>query len=174
MWICVCLLISTACISYAAGQNDDGAFTSAVLPKKNNNNQLEFAGQKYYFNTVFKANYFGAMAYCKQQGMELLSIESQAENKRIELFLVENGLTYGHFWTSATKSVDNVHWKWLSTGRDIVYTNWYWSEPNNIPIVWEHCIEIRIEGTTGLTWNDLPCSRELLSICEAPKNYCRC
>ncbi|XP_023021070.2 C-type lectin mosGCTL-1 [Leptinotarsa decemlineata] len=154
------------------GQNGT-EFTSAVLVRKRPTNNLNFGGSRYYFQTVFKANYFGAWQYCKQQNMELVSIETQAENDRIGLFLVENGLTYAHFWTSASKHADNNRWVWLATGRDIVYTNWYWTEPNNLPFLAENCIEARHEGTSGFTWNDLNCMNQLFFICETSLQ-CRC
>ncbi|KAG5900635.1 hypothetical protein JTB14_005912 [Gonioctena quinquepunctata] len=162
-----CLFVlSIANIVFVEGQNET-VFTSSVLVKKKPTNYLEFAGSKYYIHTIFKTNFFGAMQYCKQQNMELLSIETQAENDRIGLFLVEKGLTYGHFWTSASKHANN-RWVWLATGQNIAYTNWYWTEPNNIPFLNENCIEVRHEGTSGFTWNDLNCMNELLFICEGP------
>ena len=49
------------------------------------------------------------------------------------------------------------------TGEILVYSNWAKGEPNNSdegqP---ENCVEIHPEGK----WNDVPCSRQLLVICE--------
>ncbi|KAG5900637.1 hypothetical protein JTB14_005914 [Gonioctena quinquepunctata] len=143
-------------------------FLSSALSTRKQSNWLTFAGKTYYFDTVFKANFYRATQYCRQQGMHLLSISNQHENDRIGKFITDNGLTSGHFWTSASNLADPPHeWVWLSTGNHMIYTNWYPGEPNGNTNTTENCVEVRYWGSDGFTWNDLRCSAELLFICES-------
>ncbi|KAJ8940569.1 hypothetical protein NQ318_012968 [Aromia moschata] len=141
--------------------------------KKDRPNYLTFAGKTYYFGTIFKANFFRAMQYCRQQGMQLVSIPNQAVNDRLGKFAEEIGSHNGHFWTSGTNLGDVDQWMWLSTGNNIVYTNWHTGEPTlkNSVNESENCVEARHFGK-GFTWNDLRCEIEAYFICESFENTC--
>ncbi|KAJ8940568.1 hypothetical protein NQ318_012967 [Aromia moschata] len=112
------------------------------------------------------SSYFRAMQFCRQQGMELVSIPTQAVNDWIARTAEELGLR-GNFWTSGTNLGDLNQWVWLSTGENVVYTNWYPTEPSNLvkDNVTENCIEIRHFGE--FRWNDLSCRWDAYFICES-------
>ncbi|XP_057654301.1 perlucin-like [Diorhabda carinulata] len=150
---------------------NDSEFVSPVLTsKKNTPNWFSFAGKTYYVDTVFKANFYKSLQFCRQQGMHLLSINSQQENDRIGKFIQDSGLSYGHYWTSASNLAGDNEWVWLSTGQNMRYANWYPGEPSgkNSQNNSENCVEARHWAQpSGFTWNDIDCLSELYFICES-------
>ncbi|CAG9856170.1 unnamed protein product [Phyllotreta striolata] len=151
-------------ISYSEERSQE--FTSVVLSNNNKNpNWFKFGEKTYYVDTVFTANWYKALQFCRQQGMQLLSIATKTENDRIGKFLIDNGISYGHYWTSATNLAGDHRWIWLSTGQPMVYTNWDSGEPNSAHNSTENCVEVR-HWSSGFTWNDLGCSQNLYFICE--------
>ncbi|KAG5877305.1 hypothetical protein JTB14_021100 [Gonioctena quinquepunctata] len=124
----------------------------------------KFGGRLYYFETIFKGNYYKATQFCNFHDMELVSIESKSENnflrKHIQAFL---GSGEYHFWTSGTTMPDD-HWVWLSTGRPILFTNWAPNEPDNAGGN-EKCLEV-YTTIEALLWNDHGCTEEKYVICE--------
>ncbi|CAH1099003.1 unnamed protein product [Psylliodes chrysocephalus] len=151
-------------------ENEHHEFVSAVLKKnKSDPNRFTFAGKHYYVANIFTADFYKAIQFCRQQKMQLLSINSKLENDRIGRFIEDNGMSRGHFWTSASNHGGDGEWVWLSTGQNIVYTNWYPGEPSGISREnnTENCIEARHFGSHGFTWNDLPCHLKAYFICES-------
>ncbi|CAH1099002.1 unnamed protein product [Psylliodes chrysocephalus] len=128
---------------------------------------LNLARKLIMSDTVFKANFYKSLQFCRQQGMHLLSINSKIENDRIGKFILDNGITFGHFWTSASNLAGDHEWIWLSTGRNMYYTNWDQGEPNHAHNSTENCVEVRHWGSSGFTWNDLNCQENLFFICES-------
>ncbi|XP_050514485.1 C-type lectin 37Da-like [Diabrotica virgifera virgifera] len=162
---------------FAFGVPEDVLFTSHVKKQKPTN-YLNYAGKTYYFGNVFRANFYGAFQFCRQQGMQLVSIMNDAENDRLGKFADEIGLQYEHFWTSGTNLANPYRFIWLSTGSAIVYSNWYPGEPSGHSSdgknLTENCVEAtRLAGPKGLYWNDRYCFDELSFICEKYGNECR-
>ncbi|CAG9855655.1 unnamed protein product [Phyllotreta striolata] len=152
------------CIVYVKTQEE---FVSPVLNTRKNVNWFNYLGKTYYVDSIFQTNFYRAMQFCRQQGMQLLSINSEAENERIGKFVKDKGYLHNRFWTSATNLATANKWVWLSTGYDITFFKWYPGEPNKHNNT-ENCIEVGWFGTAGFTWNDLECSRtDKFFICEA-------
>ncbi|CAH1275353.1 unnamed protein product [Diabrotica balteata] len=117
-----------------------------------------------------KGNFFAAYQFCKSRNMDLVSIETEAENDRIKQYLIEKGLSSPYsvqFWTSATNTLQGGKWMWLSTGKDVKYFNWGFGEPLGIFVPnFENCIVIRLDKQRGITWHDLNCLLSGYAICE--------
>ncbi|CAG9841001.1 unnamed protein product [Diabrotica balteata] len=89
--------------------------------------------------------WFQAMQYCKLHNMDLVSVETEAEND----FLYETmkllckdfgGDDEYRFWSSGTTfSYDK--WAWMGTGQPIKYFSWMPKQPDNIKN--DKCLEIR-------------------------------
>ncbi|XP_028143758.1 perlucin-like [Diabrotica virgifera virgifera] len=107
------------------------------------------------------------MIYCQSLNMDLVSIETQEENKFLYQKMNEyfgNGNEYW-FWTSGVK-VQN-RWVWMAKGRPINYYNWYAKQPDN----WgnkENRIQVIYHGGIGFVWNDRNEDHgRLHALCEA-------
>ncbi|XP_056637528.1 perlucin-like isoform X2 [Diorhabda sublineata] len=171
MFIHVFFFLFISNLFYVTLEESGTEFLSPVLnTNKRTLNWFSFAGKTYYVDTVFKANFYKSLQFCRQQGMHLLSINSQQENDRIGKFIQDNGLGYGHYWTSATNLVGDNEWVWLSTGQNMRYANWYPGEPSgkNSQNGSENCVEARHWAhPSGFTWNDIDCLTERYFICES-------
>ncbi|XP_072397193.1 perlucin-like [Diabrotica undecimpunctata] len=169
-WVIKVVLVCFFVLTQVSGNTTSVLYTSAVKPPKSSN-ILNYAGKTYYFSTAVKASFDGASQFCRQQGMQLVSIMNKDENERLGKFTDEIGLNYEHFWTSGTKLANTERFIWLSTGNAIVYSNWYPGEPSvhssDGKDLIENCIEtLRIGGSQALYWNDRYCLDELSFICE--------
>ncbi|XP_028135149.2 L-selectin-like [Diabrotica virgifera virgifera] len=151
------------------------AFTSRFLIRRNDSNFLEYGGSRYHFNTDFEGNFFAAYQFCKSRNMDLVSIETEAENDRIQQYLIEKGLPSPYsiqFWTSAANTLQGGKWMWLATGKEVKYFNWGFGEPLFVPN-FENCIVVRLGKEHGVTWHDLNCLLPGYAICEYPLS-CTC
>ena len=125
-------------------------------------------------------NYHDAEKYCQEQGMMLLSIDSDSENQYIIAQLNAMGECNGfecHRWTAGVR-VDNsnTNWKWGSSSgeswpahptdpNDQRFRNWANGEPNSPNS--EKCLHLW--HGRGWAWNDLPCGRKIKFICEVKR-----
>ncbi|XP_045479170.1 perlucin-like [Harmonia axyridis] len=124
---------------------------------------VDLGGRFYYFGTYFKANFFKAMQFCRDHGMNLLSIESDDENTRISDHLSKHAKGIDHFWTSGSDLGEEGKFVWLSTGKYLNYTNWSPPQPDNSGKI-ENCLELwKIDR---YIWNDIPCTNQYNFICE--------
>ncbi|XP_023022209.1 C-type lectin mosGCTL-1 [Leptinotarsa decemlineata] len=129
--------------------------------------QLQKFGERlYYFGAIFEGNYYQAMQFCNYHDMQLVSIESKEENdflwKHMQSFL---GWGEYWFWTSGTTMPDE-HWVWMSTGKPILFANWFENQPDNAGNN-EKCLEVRYSHTNkALMWNDHVCTATKHVICE--------
>ncbi|CAG9824202.1 unnamed protein product [Phaedon cochleariae] len=70
-----------------------------------------------------------------------------------------------YFWTSGTTMPDD-HWVWLSTGRPIIFANWFPNQPDDAGKN-EKCLEVRYSNhNKALMWNDHVCTEAKHVICE--------
>ncbi|KAG5867131.1 hypothetical protein JTB14_006258 [Gonioctena quinquepunctata] len=126
----------------------------------------KFGDRLYYFGAIFEGNYYQAMQFCNFHDMDLVSIETKDENdflwKHLQSFL---GWGEYWFWTSGTTMPDD-HWVWLSTGKPILFANWFPNQPDNAGGN-EKCLEARYKHTNeALMWNDHGCTEKKHVICE--------
>ncbi|KAJ8940567.1 hypothetical protein NQ318_012966 [Aromia moschata] len=167
--LCLCIFILLDVMFSEQANNQ--AITSPVLKRNNRRNYLSFNDKTYFFGTIFKANYFSALQFCRQQGMHLVSITSHDENERIGHFIKDIGAQDKQFWTSGTNFIEEYQFVWMSTGNYLVYTNWDVGQPSlkNSAGVTENCIDVGFHEA-GFTWNDADCGLKLYFICEAYEN----
>ncbi|XP_063404339.1 perlucin-like [Mytilus trossulus] len=105
-------------------------------------------------------------SFCRSYHSQLADVQTRQENT----FLVDTidnieryTGTVRHYWLDGTDEVLEGVWVWASTGKQLSYTNWYPTEPNNQNGK-ENCLEIKSHRANG--WNDIDCSHELNFICE--------
>lgn len=92
-----------------------------------------------------------AQAYAKGFGANLVSIQSDAENKALGLALVNQGYGKDVVWIGLSDELVEGTFIWYD-GSPVIYTNWNPpDEPNNAGD--EDCVQIFADGT----WNDLNC-----------------
>ncbi|CAG9839351.1 unnamed protein product [Diabrotica balteata] len=164
------IFLIVICSIFKVSLQGDKEFVSPVLqPTRRGSNWLLYAGKTYYKGIVFKTNYFKATQFCRQQGMQLLSINNNLENDRIRTFLKDTGVLTGIYWTSGTKLVGDNQWVWLSTGQPLEYTNWADGEPSGLSLDRkrdENCLVF--DYFKGLkSWNDMNCHENQYFICES-------
>ena len=96
-----------------------------------------------------------AVAYCEQDGGNLVTINSAEEDQ-----FVYNLAPYG--WLGASDEAVEGTWVWV-TGEPFSYTNWAPYEPNNLDGV-EHYLSYWGDEYPG-QWNDMPTSVQTF-VCE--------
>lgn len=67
---------------------------------------------------------------------------------------------WGSWWTGGNDVAKEGKYKWGTSGRDIVYTNWVSPEPNGGTN--ENCITVDYRGD----WATVRCGRYFLYVCE--------
>ena len=117
------------------------------------------AGEKIFKTAGAVKSYSDAWQVCREAEGQLASPRSAAENEAVtQLVRAKNNDAYLSMNDISTEGRFTY-----PTGEILVYSNWAKGEPNNSdegeP---ENCVEIHPEGK----WNDVPCSRQLLVICE--------
>ncbi|XP_043781746.1 conglutinin-like isoform X2 [Cervus elaphus] len=116
-------------------------------------------GEKIFKTAGVVKSYSDAQQVCSEAKGQLASPRSAAENEAVtQLVRAQNK----HAYLSMNDNTTEGRFTY-PTGESLVYSNWASGEPNNSdegkP---ENCVEIFPEGK----WNDIPCTRELLVICE--------
>ncbi|KAL3271946.1 hypothetical protein HHI36_022416 [Cryptolaemus montrouzieri] len=124
--------------------------------------------QYYYFGIYFKTNYYKANEFCRAHGMNLLSIETEAENSLILKYWKQNLKKVDHIYTSGSDLGEEGNFIWLSTGKPLNFTYWSPPQPDNAGKN-EHCVEIWKLAENNYFWNDIPCTASYYFICELPK-----
>lgn len=86
---------------------------------------------------------------CQEKGMQLVSIESEAEQDRIRKMIskARSGETDIYTWTGCHKDATGV-FRWIATGqlcgrKGSTYHNWHQGEPNNSDGNGKACVEMR-------------------------------
>ncbi|XP_065341468.1 C-type lectin 37Db-like [Cloeon dipterum] len=111
-------------------------------------------------------NWYTARNKCRQQGLDLVSIETEGENtailNAISSFKIES------FWTAGSDKWQEDSWYWDSTGLDFGPTqNWTPGQPDhsgNCLLLWANVI--------GHLWDDADCLHLNRYICESQTYIC--
>ncbi|XP_017768252.1 PREDICTED: C-type lectin 37Da-like [Nicrophorus vespilloides] len=122
----------------------------------------------YYFETYYKASWFKALMACGKMGMELLSIDSDAEFDKIHA-LVKDKVEYKEglmIWTSAAMK-EIGQFNWIYTGNPVEVSKWLSDQPNNFGKN-EFCMHIWLYNKQFVL-NDIRCDTEAHFICESWK-----
>jgi len=147
---------------------------------------------KFYFFNPGQFSYFQCHDVCRQytlhgQVMDMLSFESDAEQKKVNDFIWSGNcpaMRGWEMWTglntldnlliSAPQKIPQGAWKWSATGESMSYSSgWIPGEPNRIPadnLQYESCGTFKSygggNGRHGL--NDVVCNdRSFGCLCEA-------
>ncbi|XP_028128015.1 alpha-N-acetylgalactosamine-specific lectin [Diabrotica virgifera virgifera] len=117
----------------------------------------------------FHGTWLEAMLECKANNMELYSIDSKDDNAAVFTYLrTRFGNTTAGFWTSGYYS-SSKQWVWMTTGKEVVYTNWEDDQPDNVDDENKEVIEATYKYDKGLLWNDRAMSEKLGVLCEEIK-----
>ena len=116
-------------------------------------------GEKIFKTAGAVKSYSDAQQICREAKGQLASPRSSAENEAVtQMVRAQKKNAYLSMNDISTEGRFTY-----PTGEILVYSNWAKGEPNNSdegeP---ENCVEIHPEGK----WNDVPCSKQLLVICE--------
>nr|XP_023012622.1 uncharacterized protein LOC111502712 [Leptinotarsa decemlineata] len=125
---------------------------------------LHFKNKSYYFSRQFKGNFLQAVEFCQMINMQLVTITSEEENSRIHKY-IRDTIGGDSWWTSGSRILDGERWVWISTGKQVEYTNWLVGQPDNMN---DLCINLIHQRNNGLFWNDINCNTAMQVICEAP------
>lgn len=107
-----------------------------------------------------KENWFKASETCHKRGMQLLTINSAAEN--LEVVQLGNHFGLDSVWTAATDFGENRRWVWSTSGLDVAELYWRDGEPTDPK---ERCIEAAMNQYPS-NWNDNDCRQKRPFICE--------
>lgn len=75
----------------------------------------------------------------------------------------------GRVWIGATDEAFGNIFKWRTTGKSVVFTNWGIGQPSNTYQLgkgYEHCVEIVYYPDQGYRWNDYACVAAQSYMCE--------
>ncbi|XP_059469035.1 C-type lectin BfL-2-like [Neocloeon triangulifer] len=112
------------------------------------------------------ATWLDAVKQCREQGYELLTVESQAEED--EVLAVFGPYITNRLWLGGTDLGKEGSFYWYSTGAPLNFTAWHAGEPSgNNPSngVKEDCLQYQNKNGVIL-WNDSVCENEYNFICE--------
>ncbi|XP_026551938.1 C-type lectin domain family 17, member A-like [Pseudonaja textilis] len=116
---------------------------------------MNFQNSCYFFS--FKSKPWKiAQQFCEDEGANLVIVNSGIEQN----FLVKHMGNDQVFWIGLTDTDKENHWIWVDN-TTLSVSFWGKDEPNNAGSG-EDCATLRFSGK----WNDVPCSRNELSICE--------
>ena len=124
-----------------------------------------------------------AARFCRSRSMQLVSLETAAEERRLVRLITGADLANptaaaatatSIWWTSGSDAATEGRWLWTATGRPFVHTNWAAGQPDNSGAV-EHFVAVTVTGFTS-AWFDLPPFASTSSVCEFQwtKNHGRC
>ncbi|CAB3388907.1 Hypothetical predicted protein [Cloeon dipterum] len=126
-----------------------------------------FPGSKYYISKE-KMSWHLASTFCKSNGMELASIETEAENNAI-LGVIGNENPKESYWLSGSDYGSEGTFYWTGTGLKISgFTYFERRQPDNYGGN-EHCLQFWSASST-LAWNDHHCHLKFRFICEVIEN----
>ncbi|XP_028138013.1 perlucin-like [Diabrotica virgifera virgifera] len=160
--LCLCLTIFESKALIFQGLKDTQTQSPSVSVK------LEtFEKSQYYIGFAFKGTWFEALLHCKLLNMDLVSVETEAENDFLfdKMKALFGGDDDYRFWSSGSLLVDDK-WVWMGTGLPITYFNWMEKQPDNARKN-EKCLEIRYNPHGGLLWNDENQNKDLHVVCES-------
>uniref|UniRef100_A0A0K8VBC2 Macrophage mannose receptor 1 n=1 Tax=Bactrocera latifrons TaxID=174628 RepID=A0A0K8VBC2_BACLA len=148
------------------------SFASKVFAENNENyHPFVKVGNKYYFiNGELKMNWFESSEYCRSLRGDLANIESLDELLVLEKYILTRGIL-SQLWFDGNDLANEGRYMSHSTGRPILFTKWYSTNPDNQND--EDCLEVCIDDKT-LLMNDHHCEREFYAICQLRESIMHC
>ncbi|XP_049280210.1 C-type lectin 37Da-like [Anopheles funestus] len=135
--------------------------------------------KSYYFQFTFKLNWHKAAAFCRSQGLFLVSINNQAQLDGIIDYIKNSGFFRTEknlqMWTSGNDLGEHNQFIWTSTGERIVLDRWSVDEPNHWVVencIVEHCVVLQhygppVSGGANYSLDDRACQWEYFFMCES-------
>jgi len=117
-------------------------------------------GEKQYYISLAKTNWFEASNHCRQNGGFLLNLESREE---LELLSPHLHPAYS-YWLSINDLGERGVYVSEATGLEAPFLNWSAGEPDNSS-GYDRCVELWL-STTSFQLNDLPCYSSVAFICQ--------
>jgi len=148
---------------------------------------------KYFVQMAKEYNFDQAKAFCSENGMSLVTIDSPEKEQVVVDHIVEaykalpqkacsspnkrlceqrKLCTIGYFWTAGKEldqNKDPREFTWTTTNKPVSdYTNWGVGQPNN----WggkndQTCLEFNVYYGHGVAdWNDERCTGKNMLVCE--------
>uniref|UniRef100_A0A3Q0QRT3 Layilin n=1 Tax=Amphilophus citrinellus TaxID=61819 RepID=A0A3Q0QRT3_AMPCI len=123
---------------------------------------------------------------CRLDGGELLSIETESEQRLIERYIQKLGAGDGDFWIGLRRNPQHYtagttspgcpsQYYWLD-GSKAKFRNWHWDEPScgkEMCVVLYHQPSSIPEGRFLFQWNDDYCSSKNNFVCKYPEGGLR-
>ncbi|XP_041365176.1 perlucin-like protein [Gigantopelta aegis] len=111
-----------------------------------------------------------ALEVCEVFGSTLVEITSADEASFVKA-LVKNHTrkTPDHVWTGGNDLLFEGEWRWIGSGENMAYTDWYPGDPNNVVHGDKHdedCVEMFPGPKLEYKWYDEDCTKSNLFICE--------
>ncbi|CAH1106709.1 unnamed protein product [Psylliodes chrysocephalus] len=127
-------------------------------------------GEKSYLIDFHEITFNEAVEFCKNNNLQLVSIESAAENDKISEQLRSMGSLYTALWTSGTRLAASSQWIWLSTNNAI--TTFFWNNPPDYKHDNEYCLAIFPETYNAVNyWLNEDCTVINYPLCQSvPSN----
>ncbi|XP_039619887.1 layilin isoform X2 [Polypterus senegalus] len=132
-----------------------------------------------YFSDVHrKVNFEQASKACRSDGGELLSIESESEQRLIERFIEQIKGSDGDFWIGLRRKSEHQEatadcpkkYQWVD-GSKAVFRNWHLDEPSCghemcVVMYYQPSASVGTEGLYMFQWNDDNCETKNNFICK--------
>jgi len=123
------------------------------------------ANKDFYVSQNFLGNWYQAMTICKNYGMQLLTLETDADTTQF-LAIAEAAeniklLTSSYAYIGATEAIqgDAKSFYWLPNGDPFILTGpWTASQPNNAGGI-EFCLALLKDAAGKLKLDDVPCDK---------------
>ncbi|XP_065344621.1 C-type lectin domain family 4 member F-like [Cloeon dipterum] len=155
-----CILNGTISSISKNGRTVSGRVARKLMPL--------FPGSKYYISKE-KMSWHLAGKFCKSNGMELASIETEAENNAL-LDAIDDENSKEFYWLSGSDLGSEGTFYWAGTGLDVSgFTYFAEGQPDNRGGK-EHCLQFWRFSSATLAWNDHQCQLNFRFICEVNEN----
>jgi hypothetical protein len=107
--------------------------------------------------------YDNAIKTCEQedQTSNLLSIRSLREQEFLNKFLFVTNEVVDEIWIGLKNKSNKFEW---NDGTELEFTNWADKSPTNK--IGNNCVQIEPEDSSRGKWNDRPCNRKNLVVCQ--------
>ncbi|XP_061507568.1 C-type lectin 37Da [Anopheles gambiae] len=134
--------------------------------------------KSYYLGTTFRLNWHKAAAFCRSQGLFLVSINSQSQLDEVIEYVNKSGFFNANesnlqLWTSGNDLGEKNQFLWTSTGERITFNQWTQGEPNHAQVgncTVEHCVVLQhYQNGLGATYSfdDRACEWQYYFMCES-------
>ncbi|XP_066534244.1 chondrolectin [Hoplias malabaricus] len=134
----------------------------------------------YHHDSRLRVGFEEARRTCREDDGELLSIETENEQRLIEKFIQDLRATDGDFWIGLRRNPGSgggdcsSQYYWLDHSHS-TFRNWLWNEPS---CGYEHCVALYHRPSTSpalkdrymFKWTDISCTTKNNFVCKYSEN----